>query len=226
MDTLGQFAATTAFQEKLRTLIPDPKKPGNVSWEEWEKIRITGQKVLDALNRTLSNANRVYCNERRIIKTDHAFIEREDGEDGEDQLIGRILDVVLEDNASVSGYERLINRKRWEYKTQSQAFEAMVLDVQIQAFLENWKVNSNLKERLIQLNDVQKADVNRLLQKRYGILQYEMGHSKSLCGLAMAQYQLVAHLFWISLRHRFRCENYFLLNWSPYRSILTYCLRR
>ena len=166
------------------------KKPENVSWKEWEKMRVKEQKVLDELKKTLSNANRVYRNERRIIKTDHAFLERDYSEGGEDRLIGSIINVVLEDDVSVPGYERLINRKRREYETQSQDFEAMAPDSQIQSFLDNWSVYSNLEERLIRLNEIQKADVNKLLQKRYGILQYEMGSGKTLCGLAMAEYQL------------------------------------
>ncbi len=166
------------------------RKPDKVSWEEWEKIRIREQRVLNELKKTLSNANRIYRNERRIIKTDHAFIERDYREGGEDRLISSIIDVVLEDDSSVPGYGRLINSKRREYERQSQEFEAMAPDTKIQVFLDSWNVYSSLEERLIQLNDVQKADVNKLLQKRYGILQYEMGSGKTLCGLAMAEYQL------------------------------------
>jgi len=166
------------------------KKPEKVSWEEWEKIRITEKKVLEELKTTLSNANRIYRNERRIIKTDHAFLERDYSEGGKDRFIDSINDLILEDEASVSGYERFISRKRREFENQSQKFDDMAPDEEIRTFLDNWSVYSNLEERLIQLNGIQKTDVNKLLQKRYGILQYEMGSGKTLCGLAMAEYQL------------------------------------
>jgi len=213
LESNGGYEPDKAFSEKVTKLLYDikcnpktaihlgrcetflhqyltQKKPENASWEEWEKMRIKKEQVLDELKKTLSNANRVYRNERRIIKTDHAFLTRDYSEGGEDQLIGSIVNVVLEDDLSVPGYERLIKRKRREYENQSQDFEAMELDDQIRAFLDNWSVYSNLEERLIRLNDIQKADVNKLLQKRYGILQYEMGSGKTLCGLAMAEYHL------------------------------------
>ena len=166
------------------------KKPEKVSWEEWEKMRIKEKMVLDEFKKTLSNANRVYRNERRIIKTDHAFLERDYSEGGEDQFIDTIKRAVLNNGASIPGYNRLLAKKRREYENQSQEFEEMKLDEQIKGFLDKWSVYSRLEERLIQLNDVQKNDVNKLLQKEYGILQYEMGSGKTLCGLAMAEYRM------------------------------------
>ena len=175
------------------------KKPENASWEEWEKMRIREKQVLDELKTTLSNANRAYRNELRIIKTDHAFLTRDYSESGEDKLIGGIVDVALDDDFSVLGYDRLIKRKRREYERQSKEFETMTPNAKIKDYLDNWSVYSNLEERLIQLNEVQKADVNKLLQKRYGILQYEMGSGKTLCGLAMAEY----HLQYANIRNVF-----------------------
>ena len=175
------------------------KRPEKVSWEEWEKIRIGEGAVLAELEKVLSNANRIYRNESRIIKTDHAFLERDYSEGGKDKYIDGIDDVVLNEMGSVPGFSRLINRKRREYENQSQKFDEMALDSKIQAFLDDWLVYSNSEGRLIQLNDVQRTDVNKLLQKRYGILQYEMGSGKTLCGLAMSEY----HLKYSSIRNVF-----------------------
>ena len=165
-------------------------KPETVSWAEWEKIRITKEKVLDTLKKVLSNANRVYRNERRIIKTDHAFIERDYSENGIDHQIGVINDIVLNGDCSIPGYERLLRRKRREYENQSQEFNDMTPDTKIAEFLKYWMVYSNFEKRIIMLNELQQFDLNKMLQKRYGILQYEMGSGKTLCGIAMAEYHL------------------------------------
>ena len=39
-------------------------------------------------------------------------------------------------------------------------------------------------EEVIQLNDIQKQDINRILQKRYGLLQWEQGSGKTLAAIA------------------------------------------
>jgi len=41
----------------------------------------------------------------------------------------------------------------------------------------------------IRLTDIQKADINRLLQKRYGYLQWEQGSGKTLAGIAIGEYR-------------------------------------
>ena len=166
------------------------KRPETASWEEWEKMRIKKPDVLKELKTTLSGANRVYRNEERVIKTDGAFIVRDYRQGGVDRPLCSIVDAVLDEDVSVSGYDRLISRKRREYAGQSQEYENMAIDQEIADFLDSWSVYSELEERLIQLNDVQKADVNKILQKRYGILQYEMGSGKTVCSLAMAAYIL------------------------------------
>jgi hypothetical protein len=66
----------------------------------------------------------------------------------------------------------------------------MSSDEEIYCFLDDWSVYSHENEETIRLNDVQKKDVNLMLQKNYGILQYEQGTGKTLCGLSMAQYKL------------------------------------
>ena len=66
----------------------------------------------------------------------------------------------------------------------------MGMDADIAAYLEKWTVTSALGGEQIRLNPVQKREVNRFLQKRYGAIQFAMGTGKTLCMLAMAQYRL------------------------------------
>ena len=166
------------------------KRPDDVSYEEWAKIRIGPQDVLTELKQTLASANRVYRDEKRIIKTDSAFYSRDYSRGGGDSFIDSINDMVLDESGTVFGYDRLLAQKRKEYSWQSQVFSDMVADTHIAEFLEKWSVYSELEERQITLNAIQKNDINKMLQKRYGILQYEMGSGKTVCSLAMAAYLL------------------------------------
>jgi len=165
-------------------------QPDGMSWEEWQKVRITEQKVLAMLKNILSNVNRIYRDERRVIKTNGSFFERDYSEDNQDQELGGINSHVLDEDASIPGYDKLLRHKRNEYRIQSQPFEDMPICPRIKAYIENWVAYSCSEERCLALNGIQSADVNKLLQKRYGMLQYEMGSGKTLCGLVMIMYLL------------------------------------
>ena len=56
-------------------------------------------------------------------------------------------------------------------------------------FLDNFTLKNNLTEETIRLTDMQKHDVELLLSKRHGYLQWEQGSGKSLAGIAMADYR-------------------------------------
>ena len=45
-------------------------------------------------------------------------------------------------------------------------------------------------EEFIRLNDIQRQDINRILQKRYGMLQWEQGSGKTLAAIATATYRM------------------------------------
>lgn len=165
------------------------KKPEKMSYSEWEKERIKSSGVLKKLKTVLSSADKIYHNEKRIVKTDHYFKLRDYNENGGDEGLGSINRFILNE-ATVEGYEKLLRRKSREYQIQSLDFNGMGIDPVIEKFLKEWNVYSKINDEVIHLTETQASDTNKLLQKRYGILQYSMGAGKTLCGLAMAQYRL------------------------------------
>ena len=52
-------------------------KPEELSWQEWEKIKIQPEDVLRKLKGILSSANKTYRNEIRIVKTTYGFKEKD-----------------------------------------------------------------------------------------------------------------------------------------------------
>ena len=48
----------------------------------------------------------------------------------------------------------------------------------------------NENEEEIRLNDIQRHDLNLILQKRYGLLQWEQGSGKTLAGISTAMYRM------------------------------------
>ena len=165
------------------------KQPPDMSWTEWQKTKIKQSDVLRYLKRTLSGANRRYENRICLVKTNYGFKRKDYREDGEEWLISSINDCILQQK-KIPGYEKLLRRKRREYENQNRPFMEMEMDPEIEAYLENWTVTSEMSGEQIHLNPVQKREVNRFLQKRYGAIQFAMGTGKTLCMLAMAQYRL------------------------------------
>ena len=103
----------------------------------------------------------------------------------------QIYDAVLENRPEdFKGFERLLRRKRREYENQSQHFCDMSDDPEIAAWLENFSLWDAENEETIRLNDLQRQDINRMRQKRYGLLQWEQGSGKTLAGIATGCYRM------------------------------------
>lgn len=87
-------------------------------------------------------------------------------------------------------YERLVRRKQREYIKQNRPFAAMEEDPEIGAWLANFHLWDSENEEEIRLNDIQRHDLNLMLQKRYGLLQWEQGSGKTLAGIASGLYRM------------------------------------
>ena len=88
------------------------------------------------------------------------------------------------------GYERFLRRRRREYDRQSQSFREMPEDPNIATWLQEFTLWDMENEEVIQLNDLQRQDINRILQKRYGLLQWEQGSGKTLAAIATGMYRM------------------------------------
>lgn len=165
-------------------------KPEELSWQEWEKIKIQPEDVLRKLKGILSSANKTYRNEIRIVKTTYGFKEKDYRENGTDMNLGSINSFVLS-KREVPGFEQFLKKKRREFALQETSFEKMKQDDKIAEYLENWHVTSQMTGEVKYLNAVQKKEVNKLLQKRYVALQFSMGTGKIRL-LQMWKYEKVA----------------------------------
>ncbi len=66
----------------------------------------------------------------------------------------------------------------------------MVEDPAIAVWLNEFTLWDAENEEYIHLNDIQRQDINRMLQKRYGMLQWEQGSGKTLAAIAMGLYRM------------------------------------
>ena len=183
-------------------------QPKNMPYETWQKKRLTEQKVLSYLRRTLKK--QIVVPERDVIalvKRDYDFAYK--GYSAAARKLMRegnypstnICDAVLREiPVNFKGFERLMHRKKREYETQSRHFCDMAEDAEISDWLRSFSLWDAENEETIHLNERQCQDINRMLQKRYGLLQWEQGSGKTLAGIATGRYRMErqnAHSTWV-----------------------------
>lgn len=184
------------------------KQPQGMPYETWAKKCITEAKVLSYLRRTLKKQAAVP--ERDVIalvKQDYSFAYKgysaamrkfiKNGDYSSTEIYRAVLQT---DDCSFKGYGRLLRKKRREYELQSHPFCAMEEDEQLSAWLTAFSLWDAENEETIHLNEMQRHDMNRILQKRYSLLQWEQGSGKTLAGIATGCYRMAkqnVHSTWV-----------------------------
>lgn len=174
------------------------KWPDGMKYDEWEKKRITEAKVLAYLKKALSRQNAMPSQDRiALVKRDYDFVYKGYSHkvrltmSDEMKTPVPIYEVASSDGVGkFPGYERLIRRKQREYVRQNQRFADMSEDSAIAQWLSDFHLWDSENEEEIRLNDIQKHDMNLILQKRYGLLQWEQGSGKTLAGIAAGKYRM------------------------------------
>ena len=186
------------------------RQPDSMPYEEWCKKRITEEKVIAYLKKVLKKQNEKPPEDRiALVKRDYGIVYKGYSYASNRQLseemktpVPMYLLASTDGNYGFTRYDKLIRRKQREYMIQNQQFEDMELDETIARALDEFVIWDAENEEEIRLNDKQKQDINLMLQKRYGLLQWEQGCGKTLAGIAVGlyrmQFQNVYHTWVIS----------------------------
>lgn len=174
------------------------KQPLGMDYREWCHVRLTEAKVLSYLKRVLNEQNARPPEDRiALVKRDYSFVYKGYSAAARRRMSDSMrTPVPIYELASSDGdngftsYAKLIRRKQREYAIQNQPFSDMEEDPAIAAWLNDFSLWDAENEEEIRLNDLQKHDVNLMLQKRYGLLQWEQGSGKTLAGISVALYRM------------------------------------
>lgn len=174
------------------------KRPTDMDYKEWEKKQLTEAKVLAYLRSTLKRQNKKPSQDViRLVKQDGRFVYKAYSVKASRQMSPEqkepvpIYQAVLDNNpARFPPFARFLRRRRREYEIQNQPFQAMTEDPNIAAWLQEFTLWDSENEEVIQLNDLQRHDINLILQKRYGLLQWEQGSGKTLAAIATGMYRM------------------------------------
>ena len=192
--TKDQYAKCCEYLHRFYT----QKQPEGMDYKEWQRVRLTEPKVLSYLRRALQKQNRkpewdvvalVKQNDQFVYKSYSAKARR--SLTGDMQTPVPVYQAVLDNEPErFPGFEKLLRRKMREYDNQSQLFDNMPENPVIGKWLKEFALWDAENEEYIYLNDVQRRDINRMLQKRYGMLQWEQGSGKTLAAIAVGVYRM------------------------------------
>ena len=173
------------------------KQPEGMSYEEWAKKRLTEAKVLAYLKKVIQKQNAKPQEDRiALVKRDFDFVYKGYSAAyrklmSEDMKTPTpIYEVISSDDRPLPGYERLIRKKQRAYIRQNQNFSEMRIDPDIERWLSDFSLYDRENDETIRLNTIQKNDMNLMLQKQYGLLQWEQGSGKTLAGIAVGLYRM------------------------------------
>ena len=175
------------------------KRPDDMSYEEWCRVRLTENKVLAYLRNTVRKQHKVeHKDEIRMIKRDYEIAFKAYSPKMARKLTGEmksgipIYKIVSrgEDTNKYGNFARMLRHKQREYAIEQLKFNEMSCDTEISKWLDNFEVYDMENDEKIKLNELQKHDLNLVLQKRYTLLQWEQGSGKTLAGISTGLYRM------------------------------------
>ena len=193
-----------ALVTKFRNQKP-PENATNEQMKEWERKKLTTAKVLATIRKYITSQNVVPRKEVALVKTSYGFKLK--------QYAPRLLDKVEHKAASINDLildstilpmpeiateenlrqiriaKRLISRKRWLYDIQNQPFSDMETDDALAEYLDN-ATFVNKDGEVCEFTQLQKHDLNLVLQKRYALLNWQQGSGKTAAVYHRAKYLL------------------------------------
>lgn len=193
-----------ALVTKFRNQKP-PENATNEQMKEWERKKLTTAKVLATIRKYITSQNVVPRKEVALVKTSYGFKLK--------QYAPRLLDKVEHKAASINDLildstvlpmpeiateenmrqiriaKRLIRRKRWLYDIQNQPFSDMETNDALAEYLDN-ATFINKDGEVCEFTQLQKHDLNLVLQKRYALLNWQQGSGKTAAVYHRAKYLL------------------------------------
>ena len=174
------------------------RQPEGMGYEDWQKHKITENKVLAYFKRVFKEQNKVEKDIIKLVKNTNTFSLKAYSKKTK-QLLKKTECVKSVDiNNSIcyndypfeeNTYKGYIKTQQNKYNRQLQSFDKTDIDKNIQNWLDSATIYDSINNEEIKLNSVQQEIVNKQLQKDYGYIQASQGSGKSLMAIHMALYR-------------------------------------
>lgn len=193
-----------ALVSKFRNQKP-PEGATREQIKEWERKKLTTGKVLGIIRRYITSQNVVPRKEVALVKTSYGFKLKQyaprlldkvthKAAGINDIILGRaelpMPETVTEKNMrQIRAARKLIRRKQRQYETQNLQFAEMREDDGLKEYLDRTRF-INKEGEVCEFTDLQKHDLNLVLQKRYALLNWQQGSGKTAAVYHRAKYLL------------------------------------
>ena len=184
-------------KERYNTLLTQTK-PDGMKQEEWDKMKMTENKVINPMRKLLKNQHITPKDEIRLVKYDYGIKYKAYSNKSKKELDTKYSIKSMSFNNMIlekiypfgKKYFKLYKKKEREYINQSQNFDDVVPSDDIVEYLNNLVIHDYSDDTDKKLNDIQKTDIGKILSKKYSILNWSMGAGKSLAAYAWFNYHL------------------------------------
>ena len=192
--------------EALVTKFRNQKPPENATNEqvkEWERKKLTTKKVLGIIRRYITSQNVIPHKEVALVKTSYGFKlkqyaprlldkVRHKAAGINDLVLGRaelpVPEILTEKNMmQVRAAKKLIWKKRRQYEIQNRQFCDMTPDPALAEYLDR-ATFINKEGDVCEFTELQKHDLNLVMQKRYALLNWQQGSGKTAAVYHRARY--------------------------------------
>ena len=193
-----------ALVTKFRNQNP-PENATNEQMKEWERKKLTTAKVLATIRKYITSQNVVPRKEVALVKTSYGFKLKQYAPrllDKVEHKAASINDLVLdctiipspdietkENRRQMNIAKRIIRKKKHLYDIQSRPFSDMETDDGFAEYLDN-ATFMNKDGEVCEFTQLQKHDLNLVLQKRYALLNWQQGSGKTAAVYHRAKYLL------------------------------------
>ena len=193
-----------ALVAKFRNQRP-PEGCTNEEYKKWERNKLTTAKVLATIRRYITRQNVVPRKEVALVKTAYGFKLKAYAPrllDKVEHRAASIVDLVSgraelpmptdptdKNRRQIRAAQRLLARKRRQYERQEQPFEQMAPGPALAEYLGR-ATFVNKEHEVCRFTDLQKLDLNRVMQKRYALLNWQQGSGKTAAVFHRVKYLL------------------------------------
>lgn len=174
------------------------EQPDGMDYKEWQKVRVTKNKVIRYLKNTLNKQHKNEVDKTLLVKTRYGLKLK--GYSSKERTVLKkyngvkeisFNDMILQNIYPFSDtkYLKLFIKKKNEYNKQNTSFSKIDYNSKSFLFLDNLEITDHENNQTIKLNDIQKLDTMKMLSKKYGYLQWGTGSGKSISAIAQILYR-------------------------------------
>jgi hypothetical protein len=173
-------------------------RPDTMKWEDWEKSRLTENKVLGYLKRIIQLQTRKEVDTYRLVQNNYGYHYKAYSRKAtlrmnklEPVLRWNYNELIISGATTIPdvthGMIRSLEKRRRIFNNQTTSFKETTRNEKIDRFLDKFAFYNN-KMQKCKFNEIQKQDLGLIFQKRYAILNWEMGGGKTCAAAAWAKF--------------------------------------